>query len=34
MKYMLEEEKMARDVYEILDNTWNLRVFNNIKTKK
>ena len=31
MKYMLEEEKMARDVYEILDNTWNLRVFNNIK---
>ena len=31
MKYMIEEEKMARDVYEILDNIWNLRVFNNIK---
>ncbi len=31
MKYMLEEEKVARDVYELLDNKWNLRVFNNIK---
>ena len=31
LKYMLEEEKMARDVYEFLDDQWNLRVFNNIK---
>ena len=31
MKYMLEEEKMARDVYEFLDNKWDLMVFNNIK---
>ena len=31
MKYMLEEEKVARDVYELLDSKWNLRVFNNIK---
>ncbi|WP_339917373.1 DUF2202 domain-containing protein [Yeosuana marina] len=31
MKYMLEEEKVARDVYELLDKKWNLRVFNNIK---
>lgn len=31
MKYMVEEEKLARDVYEFLDNTWNIRVFNNIK---
>ena len=31
MKYMLEEEKLARDVYEYLDDKWNLRVFNNIK---
>lgn len=31
MKYMLEEEKLARDVYEYLDDQWNLRVFNNIK---
>ena len=28
---MLEEEKLARDVYEFLDDQWNLRVFNNIK---
>ncbi|WP_397363011.1 DUF2202 domain-containing protein [Olleya sp. R77988] len=31
MKYMLEEEKVARDVYVFMDTTWNLRVFNNIK---
>lgn len=31
LKYMLEEEKLARDVYEFLDDQWNLRVFNNIK---
>lgn len=31
MKFMVEEEKVARDVYEYLDETWNLRVFNNIK---
>ena len=31
MKYMLEEEKLARDVYWFLDNTWGLKVFNNIK---
>jgi hypothetical protein len=31
MKFMVEEEKLARDVYEYLDETWNLRVFNNIK---
>lgn len=31
MKYMLEEEKVARDVYEFLDYKWDLMVFNNIK---
>jgi hypothetical protein len=31
MKFMLEEEKVARDVYEYLDTKWDLRVFNNIK---
>lgn len=31
MKFMLEEEKVARDVYEYLDEMWDLRVFNNIK---
>lgn len=31
MKYMLEEEKVARDVYEFLDAKWDMRVFNNIK---
>ena len=31
MKYMLEEEKVARDVYEFLDAKWHMRVFNNIK---
>lgn len=31
MKYMLEEEKLARDVYEFLYAKWDLRVFNNIK---
>ncbi len=31
MKFMLEEEKVARDVYEYLDDMWNLKVFNNIK---
>ena len=34
MKYMLEEEKVARDVYTFLDNKWNLRVFNNIKSSE
>jgi hypothetical protein len=31
MKFMLEEEKVARDVYELLDQQWSMRVFNNIK---
>lgn len=31
MKYMLEEEKVARDVYEYLGDEWNLRIFLNIK---
>lgn len=31
MKYMLEEEKVARDVYEFLDAKWEMKVFNNIK---
>lgn len=31
MKYMLEEEKLARDVYEYFDDIYNLRIFNNIK---
>ena len=31
MKYMLEEEKVARDVYEYLGNKWNLRIFQNIQ---
>ena len=31
MKFMLEEEKVARDVYKYLDEIWDLRVFNNIK---
>ena len=30
MKYMVEEEKVARDVYEYLDELWDLRIFNNI----
>lgn len=34
MKYMLEEEKVARDVYEFLDTKWDLRVFNNIKSSE
>ena len=34
MKYMLEEEKVARDVYEFLDAKWHMRVFNNIKQSK
>jgi hypothetical protein len=29
--YMLEEEKVAHDVYELLYETWHLRVFNTIK---
>jgi hypothetical protein len=28
--YMVEEEKLAGDAYQTLDNMWNLRVFNNI----
>lgn len=31
MKFMVEEEKVARDAYEFLANQWNLKVFNNIK---
>jgi len=31
MKFMVEEEKVARDVYEYLGEKWNLKVFNNIK---
>lgn len=31
MKFMLEEEKMAYDVYAFLDEKWNLMIFNNIK---
>lgn len=31
MKYMVEEEKVARDVYDFLGEKWDLRVFNNIK---
>ncbi|WP_178985539.1 DUF2202 domain-containing protein [Winogradskyella helgolandensis] len=31
MKYMVEEEKVARDVYYYLDGLWNARVFSNIK---
>ncbi len=28
--FMREEEKLARDVYQVLYTTWNLKVFNNI----
>lgn len=31
LKLMLEEEKMARDVYQLLDEKWDLKVFFNIK---
>ncbi len=31
MKYMLEEEKVARDVYEFFDDEWHMRIFSNIK---
>lgn len=31
MKYLLEEEKVAGDVYTYLGETWGLRVFHNIK---
>lgn len=31
MKFMLEEEKVAYDVYNLLDEKWGLRVFSNIK---
>lgn len=31
MKFMLEEEKLAHDVYDLLDEKWGLRVFGNIK---
>ena len=30
LAYMLQEEKLARDVYLTLGETWNLRVFDNI----
>ena len=29
--YMRLEEKLARDVYTVLGNTWNARIFENIK---
>jgi hypothetical protein len=31
LKFMREEEKMTRDVYQILGDRWNLRSFSNIK---
>jgi hypothetical protein len=31
MQFMLEEEKVARDVYEFLADKWNIKIFNNIK---
>ncbi|MVO07616.1 DUF2202 domain-containing protein [Flavobacterium sp. TP390] len=31
MKFMLEEEKMALDVYSFLANKWDLQIFRNIK---
>lgn len=31
IKFMYQEEKLARDVYNYLDEKWNLQVFNNIK---
>lgn len=31
MKFMLEEEKMAFDVYSFLGNKWDLQIFRNIK---
>ncbi|WP_299215288.1 DUF2202 domain-containing protein [uncultured Aquimarina sp.] len=31
MKYMLEEEKLAKDVYTFLGNTLGLKIFENIK---
>ncbi len=30
LKFMREEEKLARDVYDVLGDRWNLRSFNNI----
>ena len=30
LKFMREEEKMARDVYQVLGDRWNLRSFSNI----
>jgi hypothetical protein len=30
LTYMREEEKVARDVYLSLNDTWNLRIFKNI----
>ena len=30
LQYMIEEEKLARDVYLMLDEQWDLRVFQNI----
>ncbi|NCO64539.1 MAG: DUF2202 domain-containing protein [Flavobacteriales bacterium] len=31
LKYMLEEEKVAHDVYDYLDKKWHLKIFGNIK---
>ncbi|VXB52612.1 conserved exported hypothetical protein [Flavobacterium sp. 9AF] len=31
MKFMLEEEKMAFDIYSFLGNNWDLQIFRNIK---
>lgn len=30
LQFMIEEEKLARDVYQTLDTQWNLRIFQNI----
>jgi hypothetical protein len=32
--FMLEEEKLARDTYEFLDNTWSINPFANIKNSE
>ena len=32
--YMLEEEKLARDVYTVLGENWNIRVFSNIASSE
>jgi len=32
--FMLEEEKLARDTYDYLDNLWSINQFANIKKKR